>query len=256
MHRYDPLDDLDALIQSRSILQHPFYVAWQQGDLTREQLATYARVYWPHVCAFPSYLESAVRTTDDPVARATLQDNLDDERSNPKAHPELWLDFAESLGQSRQAVIDSEAHDAAERIVEMFSRLARSSTAEGVAALYAYESQQPDVSSQKRDDLRGHYGIDSDPALAYFDIHAKADVVHSQGERDVLRRCLDNGVDLTTVLGAAVEALDAYWGLLDGVCEEADITALGSGLYGQTPRSSRYPERRLHRKDVVTGNRQ
>ena len=224
MHRYDPLDDLDALIQSRSILQHPFYVAWQQGDLTREQLATYARVYWPHVCAFPSYLESALRTTDDPVARATLQDNLDDERSNPRPHPELWLDFAESLGQSRQSVIDSEAHDAAERIVETFSRLARSSTAEGVGALYAYESQQPDVSSQKRDGLRGHYGIDSDRALAYFDIHAKADVVHSQGERDVLRRCLDSGVDPTTVLGATVDALGAYWGLLDGVCEEADIT--------------------------------
>ena len=224
MHHHDTLDDLDALVQSRSILRHPFYVAWQQGDLTRHQLATYARVYWPHVCAFPSYLESAAGTTDDPVSRATLENNLDDERSNPKPHPELWLDFAEALGQRRQSVIDAETNHSAARMVETFTRLARSSTAEGVAALYAYESQQVAVSSQKRDGLCDHYGIDSEPALAYFDVHAKADVLHSQGERDVLQRCLDNGVDPATILRAANEALNAYWGLLDGVCEAADIT--------------------------------
>jgi pyrroloquinoline-quinone synthase len=224
MHHYDTLDNLDALIQSRSILRHPFYVAWQQGDLTREQLATYARIYWPHVCAFPSYLESAAEKTDDPMARATLEDNLDDERSNPKPHPELWLDFAQALGQQRQTVIDAETHHSAARMVETFTRLARASTAEGVAALYAYESQQPIVSSQKRDGLCEYYGIDSEPALAYFDVHAKADVLHSQGERDVLQRCLDNGVDPATILRAANEALNAYWGLLDGVCEAADIT--------------------------------
>lgn len=224
MHRYDALDELDALIQSRSILRHPFYVAWQQGNLTREQLATYARVYWPHVYAFPYYLECAAGTTDDLVTRTMLEDNLDDERSNPKPHPELWLGFAESLGQSRQSVIDTEAHTAASRMVATFARLTRSSTAAGVAALYAYESQQPEVSSQKRDGLRDHYGIDSRPALAYFDVHATADVAHSQGERDVLKRCLDDGVDRATIFDAAGEALDAYWGLLDGVCEEADIS--------------------------------
>ena len=224
MHFDDTLNELDTLIQSRSILQHPFYVAWQEGELSREQLATYARVYWPHVGAFPSYLETAAATTDDPVTRATLEDNLDDERSNPKPHPELWLDFAESLGQPRQYVIDAASHDSADHMVETFTRLVRSSTAEGVAALYAYESQQPEVSCQKRSGLQENYGITSDKALAYFNVHAEADVAHSRDERDVLRRCLDDGVDPATLLGAAVEALDAYWGLLDGVCEEAGIT--------------------------------
>ena len=70
---HDTLTALDALIQSRSILQHPFYVAWQKGTLTREQLATYARVYWPHVAAFPSYLEAAARLTDDVHIQAVLE---------------------------------------------------------------------------------------------------------------------------------------------------------------------------------------
>ena len=217
------LKTLDALIESRSILRHPFYVAWQRGELTREQLATYARVYWPHVAAFPAYLESAAQLTDDPVVRTTLEENLADERSNPRPHPELWLDFAKSLGQPAQDIAEARRHAAAERIVETFTRLTRTSTAAGVAALYAYEVQQPDVACQKRNGLREFYGVDDQNALAYFDVHAEADVAHSQGERAVLRRCLESGSSPAEVLDAATDALDAYWALLDGVCEEAAI---------------------------------
>ena len=60
MHSSDTLRELDELIQSRSILRHPFYVAWREGQLNRQQVATYARVYWPHVEAFPAYLESVI----------------------------------------------------------------------------------------------------------------------------------------------------------------------------------------------------
>ena len=221
---HQTLTALDAIIQSRSILQHPFYVAWQKGELTRGQLATYARVYWPHVAAFPSYLEAAAHLTDDPVIRTVLEENLNDERTNPKPHPELWLDFTETLGQPREAIGNSTPHESAERIVETFTRLTRSSTAAGVAALYAYEVQQPEVANQKRHGLREFYGIDSEKALAYFDVHAEADVTHSQGERTVLQRCLETGnTSAEQVLDAATDALDAYWALLDGVCEEAGL---------------------------------
>jgi hypothetical protein len=36
--------------------------------------------------------------------------------------------------------------------------------------------------------------------------------------------CLENGDSEAEILGAANEALEAYWGLLDGVCLEAGIT--------------------------------
>ena len=46
-------------------------------------------------------------------------------------------------------------------------------------------------------------------------------------ERDVLARCLDRDADgsnaRTRVLGAATDTLDAYWGLLDGICEETGV---------------------------------
>ena len=89
MDTYDILNKLDALIQSQSILRHPFYIAWREGKLTKTQLATYARVYWPHVAAFPSYLEASIEKTADPVVREALGRNLHDELTRPKPHPEL-----------------------------------------------------------------------------------------------------------------------------------------------------------------------
>ena len=223
MDTYDILNKLDALIQSQSILRHPFYIAWREGTLTKTQLATYARVYWPHVAAFPSYLEASIEKTADPVVRETLGRNLHDERTRPKPRPELWLDFATSLGQSRQKVTTSTPHQSAQQIVNTFRRLATSSTLEGVTALYTYEVQQPEVASQKRDGLRTHYGINSDQSLTYFNVHAEADIAHSQEEREVLRHCLDDGGEPGSVIQAATESLNAYWELLDGVCEETAV---------------------------------
>jgi len=219
----DILTKLDALIQSRSILRHPFYVAWREGKLTKTQLGTYARVYWPHVAAFPSYLEASMEKTADPVIRETLSRNLHDERTNPKPHPELWLDFATSFGQGRQEITTAPPHQSAQQIVNTFRRLATSSTLEGVTALYAYELQQPEVASQKRDSLRTHYGIEGDKSLAYFNVHAEADIAHSQEERDILRHCLGRGGEPGIVINAATESLNAYWQLLDGVCEETTV---------------------------------
>lgn len=220
---HDTIRRLDDLIQSRSILRHPFYVAWQQGTLTREQLATYARVYYPHVAAFPRYIAGAAATAADPEVRAALDRNLADELHHPKAHTELWLDFAAGLGADRAAVAAAAPGASTAAVVATFDRLTQSGTANGLAALYAYESQQPDVSRQKADGLAQHYGVTDPRALGYFEVHAETDLQHRAEERDALERCLAAGAADDAVLASAAQALDAYWSLLDGVCEEAGI---------------------------------
>jgi len=145
---------LDEIIRERSILEHPFYQAWEKGMLTTSQLATYARIYYAHVEAFPRYLESAITHAEDSHVRAELADNLADERGNPAPHDELWLDFAEGVGADRDEVKAAAPHAAATAMVSTFQELAQASLATGVAALYAYESQQPDVSRTKAHGLR------------------------------------------------------------------------------------------------------
>jgi pyrroloquinoline-quinone synthase len=221
----DVLRELDEMILERSILQHPFYQAWEKGVLTREQLATYARIYYPHVRAFPEYLETAIGLTEDPEIRTELQDNLEDELGNPAPHDELWLAFASGVGADRDQVATATPHAAAEAMVTTFQSLADQSLAAGLAALYAYESQQPEVSCTKIAGLREHYGVTDSATLEYFEVHEAADVRHRQGERDALAACLNAGVPADVLKDATRHALDAYWGLLDGVCAEAGIEA-------------------------------
>lgn len=219
----ETIRSLDELIGSRSILAHPFYLAWQRGDLSRAQLATYATSYYPHVAAFPGYLERARDRATNPFVRAELGNNLADELGNPAAHNELWLDFAEEFGVDRTALATAQPRPATADMIDTFNARTSGDTAGAIAALYAYESQQPEVSAQKLVGLRERYGVTSARALAYFEVHAEADVHHSAGERQAITHCLVDGASPEAVLESAKEALDAYWGLLDGICDQARI---------------------------------
>lgn len=223
MSAHSVLRDLDSLIASRSILEHPFYRAWTAGTLTADQLATYARSYYPHVAAFPCYLETAVAGTDDDQIRAELLDNLREEREVPQSHPAMWLDFAAGFGLDRDEVASAAPTASTRETVEAFQGLAAEGTAEALTALYCYESQQPEVAHTKAEGLRNLYGVQEAGTVAYFDVHAEADVRHREGERQALARCLNAGATREQVLGAAEKALDAYWNLLDGICEETGI---------------------------------
>lgn len=219
----ETLSALDDLIRQRSILQHPFYRAWQRGELASDQLATYSRVYYPHVAAFPRYLKNAMNCTGDSVIRSALAQNLEDELTNPAPHPELWLDFAAATGQEKEAVKCAEPVPKTADSVAAFDRLTNRDIASGLTALYAYESQQPEVASEKLRGLRDRYGIHRPQALNYFAVHATADLEHRAAERSAMGRCLNSGTLPATIMNAAAEALDAYWNLLDGVCEEAGL---------------------------------
>ena len=220
----DTLASLDRKIAERSILNHPFYRAWQAGTLTREQLAGYAHEYFPHVAAFPGYLEDAMGTTDDAVLRAELADNLREERSVPAPHPELWLDFAAGLGRNVETTLAARPTETTAATIASFRSLCQTSPGAALSALYCYESQQPKVAAEKARGLAERYGVTDERALAYFTVHAEADVRHSHGERDAIARCLETGAATPEeILASADRALDAYWSLLDGICTSTGV---------------------------------
>lgn len=214
------LDELDARIAAGSILNHPFYRRWTAGELARQDLATYARVYYPHVAAFPDYLAAAAERAELPAVRAELRDNLHEELTEPQAHAQLWLRFAAAVGVDPATLPAAPPSGAAQRTVQEFHRLCAGSTASALAALYAYESQQPEVSRRKIAGLSEHYGVSDPSALSYWSVHAEADLRHRDGERRALALCLAAGASADEVLAGGEAALKAYWNLLDGVNEE------------------------------------
>ena len=219
------LDELDARIAAGSILGHPFYRRWSAGALTRQDLATYARVYYPHVAAFPGYLEAAVERAEIPAVRDELLENLREERTEPRPHAELWLRFAGAVGGDPAAIAAAQPTVAASRSLDEFRRLCGTSAGAALAALYAYESQQPEVACRKAAGLRDHYGVADPDALSYFTVHAEADQRHREGERRALALCLEAGASAAEVHASAQGALAAYWNLLDAVTDEIGAAA-------------------------------
>src|SRR5206468_12083613 len=91
------------------------------------------------------------------------------------------------------------------------------STAEGLAALYAYESQIPSICESKIDGLKKHYGFTKPEHYEYFTVHIDADREQSAAERQMLSRRLD-AQNFESVKVSVNRILDALWNLLSGVC--------------------------------------
>jgi pyrroloquinoline-quinone synthase len=214
---------IDRRVAAQHVLNHPFYLAWSRGELSLDALQDYARQYYHHVAAFPTYLSAVHAYADDPTVRRALLANLMDEEAGDPNHPELWLQFAEGLGLTSADVQSSTPWPETRALIDAFRMVCRSGdTAAGVAALYAYESQIPAVSESKIAGLRRHYGVDDPRTLAYFEVHQAADVVHAADERALLAGLLDSA-PAGTATQSADHVLGALWELLSGVCRRHDI---------------------------------
>ena len=218
------LNEIDSKIAAKHLLTHPFYQAWTRGELTKEALKDYARQYYHHVAAFPTYLSNVHANTEDQSARRQILANLIDEEAGNPNHPELWLQFAGSLGVPSEDARGVEQWDETRNLINTFRSVCRDGTsAEGLAALYAYESQIPAVSESKIDGLRKFYGITDSAGTHYFEVHIEADTEHAAIERALL------STQLTTASADSAKAgvdsvLDALWGMLSGVCRRHNIS--------------------------------
>jgi pyrroloquinoline-quinone synthase len=220
----DVLEQIDALIEERHLLTHPFYTKWVAGTLRRERIREYARQYYAFESSFPRFLSAIHSRTDDRIARQTILDNLWAEEHGEENHAELWLRFAEGVGLSRDEVIEARRNGSTVALVGTYDRAARERPmSAGLAALYAYERQVPAVAGAKIEGLRTHYGIDDRRTLAFWEVHRTLDVEHAGHERELLA---DAGTgDPEGALEATDDALDAWWRFLDAVDEPSKAPA-------------------------------
>lgn len=214
---------LDVRIAQFDLLCHPFYKAWSAGELSRDDLREYARDYYHHVNAFPTYLaELSMRLEESELRRAVLanlagEKGCDDATGKNPEHAELWLDFAEGMGASRKL----RGHEPVAEINDLMAFFhgvaSKGMPEEALAAFYAYESQVPRVAAEKARGLREMYGAD-DKTCGYFTLHSTADVYHSQIWRQQLALRLEqNPQAAVPALTAAENAAKALWRALDGI---------------------------------------
>ena len=221
MNQY--LDNIDKDIAQKHLLKHPFYLAWVRGELSKDALTDYAQQYYHHVAAFPTYLSAVHAKCDDQNTRKQLLNNLIDEESGSPNHPELWKEFADGLGVEDAELAQTEKRPETKKLIDIFrSVCGQGSTAEGLGALYAYESQIPAICESKIDGLKKHYGFTKPEHYEYFTVHIEADREHSATEREMLNRYIDDR-NFESVKASVNRVLDALWEMLSGVCHRHAI---------------------------------
>ena len=215
------LDKIDNDIVAKHLLKHPFYLAWTRGDLSKDALTDYAEQYYHHVAAFPTYLSAVHAKCDDQSSRKQILSNLIDEEAGSPNHPDLWKQFAKSFGIDDVDLAQTEKQPETKNLIDTFrSVCGERSTAEALAALYAYESQIPAICESKIDGLKKHYGFSDPKDYEYFSVHIEADREHSAAEREMLKIDNDN---FETVRASVNRVLNALWEMLSGVCRRHAI---------------------------------
>ena len=159
------LNTLNEKLDKFHLLDHPFYVAWNKGELNQTILRDYAEQYYQHIKAFPRYISATHSICEDIDNRKILLDNLSDEEDFDKDHPMLWKQFALAVGADENTVETVNQESFTKDMIDNFFKLARSSYAEGLGSLYAYERQVPEIADTKIRGLIDHYNVSSDEGL-------------------------------------------------------------------------------------------
>ena len=163
--------ELNKKLDEYHLLKHPFYKSWNDGKLTREIIKDYAEQYYQHVKAFPRYISATHSLCEDIEKRKILLENLQDEENIDGDHPKLWKDFALAVGSNREDIESVKEEKFTTELIENFFKNGRASYAEGLASLYTYERQIPEVAETKIRGLKNHYGVSSKEGLKFFEVH-------------------------------------------------------------------------------------
>ena len=206
---------IEAEVQKYSLLQHPFYLAWSKGKLTKDQLAGYAKEYYfvaRHVPMAMQAIEKNLPKSLPMQTRETFRKQAEEERE----HIELWERFASALGVTEGELEAYEPTKTVKEAVTSIIEAAEEGFEEGVAAMYAFECDLPAISQSKIDGLIKFYGLRNDDAHAYFEEHLREEK-HLCFWRNLLKKF--PAAKMQPALMAAKGAVRAQNEVLDGVME-------------------------------------
>ena len=212
------IDKVDNLIEKHHLLNHSFYKAWNAGELPKDTIREYAAQYFQHVSLFPRYLSAIHSNCDDIKTRQLLLENLNEEEQGKENHPELWMRFAEGMGNNRKNVNEIAPIKETEELVKIFKKLSKSEKYHiGLAALYCYESMQPEISETKKDGLQKFYDINDEDTLKFFTVHMHADKWHRKVVRNIIKKVADSKSKQNEITASVESALGALNNFLTGM---------------------------------------
>ena len=214
---------LNKKLDQYHLLNHPFYKSWNEGKLTREIIKDYAEQYYQHVKAFPRYISATHSICEDIEKRKILLENLQDEENPNADHPKLWKNFALAMGADPDKIENVKREWFTNDMIENFFHQARKSYAEGLASLYTYERQIPEIAETKIRGLKKFYGVTSKEGLEFFEAHKAADVIHRKECEKLLDALTEEEKDKAEK--ASVLTARYLWNFLSGMSTKHNLQA-------------------------------
>jgi Pyrroloquinoline quinone (Coenzyme PQQ) biosynthesis protein C len=129
------------VFEQYNLLRHPFYLAWNEGRLTKEQMAIYAGEYGSFIQLISEGWQVA---GEQAIAK------------EEEEHYVLWKNFAESLDAKNMGATIGQVNELVSSVKNCFG-----SYAGALGALYAFEAQQPATATSKLEGLKKHYSTGS-----------------------------------------------------------------------------------------------
>ena len=205
------IERIDYEIEKHSLLKHVFYQMWSEGKLTINHLQGYSKEYFQLVKVVPKFVENIFNVIADPSLKRAVGQNLKEESE----HIEPWIMFSTAMGVQRNDLTSYKGENETNMAVSSLSQLTERSLEEAVAAMYAYEKELPKISKSKIDGLKKFYGLQSNEATKYLEIHEEVDLRHSQVWKNILKTVPEDKQE--RAFDAAVCSLEAQNKLLDSV---------------------------------------
>ena len=148
---------------------------------------------------------------------------MQDEENKDGDHPKLWKNFAKALGADEKEIEKVKLDWFTKDMIDNFFSQARKSYAEGLASLYTYERQIPEIAETKIRGLKSFYGVTSKEGLEFFEAHKAADVIH----RKECEKLLDALTEEEKVKAEKASMLTAryLWNFLSGMSSKHKIQA-------------------------------
>ena len=205
------IQQINEIIEERSLLKHPFYQMWSDGKLTQESLTGYSKEYFQLVKAVPSFMAPIIDKAPDSVI-----DELIANKQEESDHIRPWVRFAGELGVPEDELTTYSGLNKTRQAVSDLNTLMNTFDG-GACAMYAFEKEIPKISQTKLDGLAEFYGITSDDATEYFKLHTEADIRHAASWRNILEK---SSVDSNNLIEIADKSISAQNLLLDSCYEE------------------------------------
>jgi pyrroloquinoline-quinone synthase len=219
MEMGDFLDKLGRVAVRRDMLRHPFYQAWSQGALIREDLQEFAKDQYHHVESIPRSLNHFARRLGRSELREAVSANVAERigGKTKKSYANLWLDFAEGVGAGREIGKKAPSRSAIGLIALFKGVTAEGNPVQVLGLLCAYELQLARVSREQLRCLRDLYGADG-RTCCYFETSCRLSEHYADIWRKQLKKALlASPKSADCALVAAYATGKALWDSLDHI---------------------------------------